>query len=75
MIIQGLDALMSALQSWNGGVIIISHDERFITTVAQEVNKKCLLYLYITHRFDIISFGYVMKAPCRSLRAMSKATR
>ena len=34
---QGLDALMSALQTWNGGVIIISHDERFITTVATEV--------------------------------------
>jgi hypothetical protein len=34
---QGLDALMSALQTWNGGVIIISHDERFITSVAKEV--------------------------------------
>ena len=28
---------MHALAQWNGGVIIISHDERFITTVAQEV--------------------------------------
>lgn len=28
---------MEALNSWNGGVIIISHDERFITNVAQEV--------------------------------------
>ncbi|KAG9104507.1 hypothetical protein FRC06_001888 [Ceratobasidium sp. 370] len=35
--IEGLDALMSALQSWNGGVILISHDERFITTVSNEV--------------------------------------
>ncbi|KAJ7071577.1 P-loop containing nucleoside triphosphate hydrolase protein [Mycena amicta] len=35
--IEGLDALMVALQKWNGGVIIISHDERFITTVAQEL--------------------------------------
>lgn len=35
--LQGLDALMVALNSWNGGVIIISHDERFITTVAKEV--------------------------------------
>ena len=34
---QGLDALMSAIQKWNGGVIIISHDERFITTVSKEV--------------------------------------
>ena len=29
---------MSALSKWNGGVILISHDERFITTVAQEVS-------------------------------------
>jgi ATPase subunit of ABC transporter with duplicated ATPase domains len=28
---------MLALNSWNGGVIIISHDERFITSVAKEV--------------------------------------
>lgn len=28
---------MSALNGWNGGVIVISHDERFITTVAQEL--------------------------------------
>ncbi|KAF9535793.1 P-loop containing nucleoside triphosphate hydrolase protein [Crepidotus variabilis] len=35
--IEGLDALMTALQKWNGGVIIISHDERFITTVAKEL--------------------------------------
>ena len=35
--IEGLDALMAALSSWNGGVIVISHDERFITTVAKEV--------------------------------------
>ncbi|PFH54687.1 hypothetical protein AMATHDRAFT_52423 [Amanita thiersii Skay4041] len=35
--IEGLDALMDALQKWNGGVIIISHDERFITAVAKEL--------------------------------------
>lgn len=35
--IEGLDALMHALSVWNGGVILISHDERFITTVATEV--------------------------------------
>ncbi|KAI5120551.1 hypothetical protein M0805_000279 [Coniferiporia weirii] len=35
--IEGLDALMSALKKWNGGVILISHDERFITTVATEL--------------------------------------
>ncbi|EPS98082.1 hypothetical protein FOMPIDRAFT_1037646 [Fomitopsis schrenkii] len=35
--IEGLDALMQALTAWNGGVILISHDERFITTVAKEL--------------------------------------
>jgi hypothetical protein len=30
---------MAALKTWNGGVIIISHDERFITTVAKEVRS------------------------------------
>uniref|UniRef100_A0A8H7Y7G5 ABC transporter domain-containing protein n=1 Tax=Psilocybe cubensis TaxID=181762 RepID=A0A8H7Y7G5_PSICU len=35
--IEGLDALMTALEKWNGGVIIISHDERFITTVANQL--------------------------------------
>ncbi|KAF7367411.1 Protein gcn20 [Mycena sanguinolenta] len=35
--IEGLDALMLALEKWNGGVIIISHDERFITNVAKEL--------------------------------------
>ncbi|EKM83676.1 hypothetical protein AGABI1DRAFT_66547 [Agaricus bisporus var. burnettii JB137-S8] len=35
--IEGLDALMSAIQKWNGGVIIISHDERFITTVGSQL--------------------------------------
>ena len=28
---------MTALKKWNGGVILISHDERFITSVANEV--------------------------------------
>jgi len=35
--LEGLDGLMLALSSWNGGVIVISHDERFITSVAQEL--------------------------------------
>ncbi|KAI0762415.1 P-loop containing nucleoside triphosphate hydrolase protein [Fomes fomentarius] len=34
---EGLDALMTALSTWNGGVILISHDERFITSVAKEL--------------------------------------
>lgn len=41
--IEGLDALMKALQNWNGGVIVISHDERFITSVAKEVRCSALL--------------------------------
>lgn len=40
---QGLDALMAVLNSWNGGVIIISHDERFITNVAKEVHTLSFL--------------------------------
>jgi len=38
---KGLDGLMLALSSWNGGVIVISHDERFITSVAKEVRGRC----------------------------------
>jgi len=34
---EGLDALMQALETWNGGVILISHDERFITKAASEL--------------------------------------
>ena len=35
--IEGLDALISAITGWNGGVIVISHDERSITSVAKEL--------------------------------------
>ena len=43
--LEGLDGLMLALSSWNGGVIVISHDERFITSVAKEVRSCCCLVL------------------------------
>ena len=33
---------MTALSTWNGGVILISHDERFITNVAKEVRGALL---------------------------------
>lgn len=33
----GMDALMNALAVWTGGVIIISHDEKFINTVCKEL--------------------------------------
>ena len=35
---------MAALSAWNGGVILISHDERFITTVAKEVGFDPILF-------------------------------
>lgn len=35
--IEGIDALMAAIKKWNGGVILISHDTRFITTVANQL--------------------------------------
>ncbi|KAG0144147.1 hypothetical protein CROQUDRAFT_660312 [Cronartium quercuum f. sp. fusiforme G11] len=35
--IEGLDALMDALAKWNGGVIVVSHDSRFIHTVCKEL--------------------------------------
>lgn len=34
---EGLDALMEALHKWNGGIIVISHDERFINGVADQL--------------------------------------
>lgn len=33
--IEGIDALMAAIKKWNGGVILISHDTRFITNGAR----------------------------------------
>ncbi|BGP28205.1 hypothetical protein JCM10295v2_007192 [Rhodotorula toruloides] len=35
--IEGLDALMDALNVWNGGVLVISHDSTFIHTVCKEL--------------------------------------
>ncbi|WAQ84856.1 hypothetical protein PtA15_5A429 [Puccinia triticina] len=35
--IEGLDALMDALSKWNGGVIVVSHDSRFIHNVCKEL--------------------------------------
>lgn len=35
--IEGLDALMAAIKAWNGGVITISHDTRFVENVASEL--------------------------------------
>src|SRR6266853_4106469 len=46
--LEGLDALMLALNTWNGGVIVISHDERFITSVAREVRCCCCYLIFAT---------------------------
>ena len=41
---------MNALKIWNGGVILISHDERFITSVANEVRWLLLIWqLFSSH--------------------------
>ena len=35
--IEALDALIDAINRWNGGVIVISHDERFINSCLKEM--------------------------------------
>jgi ATP-binding cassette subfamily F protein 3 len=35
--IEGIDALIDALKAFKGGVISISHDERFITNTSNQV--------------------------------------
>jgi ATP-binding cassette subfamily F protein 3 len=32
-----MDALMDALKVWHGGVVLISHDERFINNVCSQL--------------------------------------
>ena len=34
---QSIDALASALSTWHGGVLLVSHDQHFITAVADEL--------------------------------------
>ncbi|SRR5260221_13144546 len=53
LILQGLDALMQALETWKGGVILISHDERFITKAASEVSMT-RGKVHVVH--DLVSF-------------------
>ncbi|KAF5337376.1 hypothetical protein D9611_003389 [Ephemerocybe angulata] len=71
--IEGLDALMKALQVWNGGVIIISHDERFITSVAKEASR--FLIRFGTSSDHGFSFGSVVMALCTNSKEMWRATR
>ncbi|KDN39619.1 putative positive effector protein GCN20 [Tilletiaria anomala UBC 951] len=35
--IEGLDALMDAIKRWNGGIICVTHDERFISGALDEL--------------------------------------
>ena len=64
---------MNALATWNGGVILISHDERFITSVAKEVSEWL-------HSFGIEadrnpSSGCALTVQSLSSRATSRHTR
>lgn len=45
---------MHALKTWNGGVILISHDERFITTVAREVIPGSTAYFLHSLTIEIL---------------------
>jgi ATPase subunit of ABC transporter with duplicated ATPase domains len=71
--VKGLDALMLALKTWNGGVIIISHDERFITTVAEEVCLCVSPALFILTLRD--SCGSAAMAQSASSKVMFKCIR
>jgi ABC-type Mn2+/Zn2+ transport system ATPase subunit len=74
--IEGLDALMIALQKWNGGVIIISHDERFITTVAKEVHvTPPFIYYTLTFNSFLFSCGFVATELSENSKAMYRVIR
>ena len=63
---------MSAIESWNGGVIIISHDERFINTIAKEV---CPNHLLSTALIGYPSSGCAQRERFTSTREMYRHTR
>ena len=65
--IEGLDALISAITGWNGGVIVISHDERFITSVAQE--------LWVCNEGEVYKFKGDVQAYKVSLLCLSVGER
>lgn len=67
---------MSALEKWNGGVIIISHDEKFITTVANQVKfHKRLKFADFSHVFTLTSYGFAEMAQLKISRETCRATR
>jgi ATPase subunit of ABC transporter with duplicated ATPase domains len=65
---------MAALQVFNGGVIIISHDERFITTVSKEVGDLSEPLVSEYAEFHP-SYGRVQTARSSSIMVMFKLTR
>jgi hypothetical protein len=73
--LEGLDALMIALGTWNGGVIVISHDERFITSVAKEVRGCCCLSCATLTPLCQYSSGCVEMVQSQSSKAMWKPIR
>jgi ATPase subunit of ABC transporter with duplicated ATPase domains len=66
---------MMALNTWNGGVIVISHDERFITSVANEVRDAAAVTFVLFRRCAHSSFGYVEMAQLQSSKATWRPTR
>jgi hypothetical protein len=72
--LEGLDALMLALGTWNGGVIVISHDERFITSVAKEVRGRWLSLICHSDALNVSS-GCAETVQLQSLKAMWKPIR
>jgi len=65
---------MAALNTWNGGVIVISHDERFITTVAKEVSALCPMTRSAILKI-LSSCGFVRMELYQSSMATCKVTR
>jgi len=59
--IKSVDALAEALQSFPGGVVLITHDQRLVTTVAKELwvcrgNKSVEIYRksFVAYKQEII---------------------
>jgi ATPase subunit of ABC transporter with duplicated ATPase domains len=64
---------MAALKNFGGGVIVISHDERFLTTVSKDVRS---YLLHISTFLTILnSYGSALMDPCTNTREMCRHTR
>ncbi|PWN96387.1 P-loop containing nucleoside triphosphate hydrolase protein [Tilletiopsis washingtonensis] len=62
--IEGLDALIDAIKAWNGGVIAISHDQRFI--------QACMEQLWVTDQGSLRKFHGDVDAYKRIIIEMNK---